>query len=312
MRGQRGIYTHAETLCADLIHLAAARTPTMRSLVALVAFWPLAAFGAAQVSVENLETRAGVTIDLLIVTPKKPHAVAVLFAGGRGLVVIEGGTTTNQNFLVRSREEFARHGLIAVVVGPPSDRLFPAPDGSGPVGLGFGFRRFSEHAADIAAIIRRMRVLAPNLPVWLVGASRGSTSAAYGAMRLDGVLGAEPDGIVLTSSLVVPVPPQVTPTDDDSLLLVGIAPDSAGLSLSQIRVPVLIMHHVNDQCFVTPYAGVEALQQQLTGTVKLKALAIHGGAQPTGDPCDALHFHGFIGIENSVVARIAHWIKHAE
>jgi len=195
-------------------------------------------------------------------------------------------------------------------VGPPSDRLFD--DGSGIVGLGLGFRRSQDHADDIAAIVLRMRGLTPNLPVWLVGTSRGSTSAAYGAMRLAGMTGAAPDGIVLTSSLAVPVPPQVVPTDDDSLLLVGIAPGSGGLSLSQIQVPVLAMHHVNDQCLVTPYAGLQPLLQQLTGAAKLKGLAIRGGATPTGDPCDALHFHGFIGIEGSVVARIAHWIKTAE
>jgi hypothetical protein len=284
----------------------------LRLLAAVLVSWPLAALGASQILVEDLETRAGATVRLLIVTPKKPRAVALLFAGGRGLVAIEGGTTMNQNFLVRSREIFARHGLIAVVVGPPSDRLGPASDGSGPVGLGFGFRRFPEHAADIAAIVRRMRVLAPNLPVWLVGTSRGSTSAAYGAIRLQGVIGSEPDGIVLTSSLVVPVPPQGTPVDDDSLLRVGVAPDSAGLSLSQIRAPVLVMHHVNDQCFVTPYGGVQPLLQELSGTDKLKALAIHGGSTPIGDPCGALHFHGFIGIEDAVVARMAHWIKHAK
>ena len=284
----------------------------LRVFAAFLLSWPLTVLGAAQVTMEDLATRPGVTVRILIVTPQEPRAVALLFAGGRGLVAIAGATTTNQNFLVRSREIFARHGVIAVVMGPPSDRLFAAPDGSGPVGLGFGFRRLPEHAADIAAIIQRMRVLAPNLPVWLVGTSRGSTSAAYGAMRLQGVIGSEPDGIVLTSSLVVPVPPQTTPVDDDSLLRVGIAPDSAGLSLSQIRAPVLVMHHVNDQCFVTPYGGVQPLLQELSGTGKLKALAIQGGSTPIGDPCDALHFHGFIGIEDAVVARMAHWIKHAE
>ena len=283
-----------------------------RFWVWFLAFCPVSASGAPQILQEDLATRPGVTVRLLVLTPDKPSAVAVLFAGGRGLVSIENGTTTNQNFLVRSREIFAQHGLVAVVVGPPSDRLFSAPDGSGTIGLGFGFRRSPEHADDIAAVVLRMRVLAPGLPVWLVGTSRGSTSAAYGVMRLADMSGAAPDGIVLTSSLAIPVPPQTTPTDGDSLLLVGTASGSEGLSLSQIQVPVLAMHHVNDQCFVTPYAGLQPLLQQLTGAARLKGLAIHGGDTPIGDPCEALHFHGFIGIEGSVVARIAHWIKTAE
>ena len=282
-----------------------------RLFLAFIAFCPVIASGATQISQEDLATRPGVMVRILILTPHKPRAIAILFAGGRGLVPIENETTSNQNFLVRSREIFAQHDLVAVVVGPPSDRLFAAPDGSGTIGLGFGFRRSMQHADDIAAIVLRMRELAPNLPIWLVGTSRGSTSAAYGAMRLAGVADAAPDGIVLTSSIVVPVPPQSTPIDNDSLLRVGIAPGSAGLSLSQIHVPVLAMHHVNDQCFVTPYAGLQPLLQQFTETSKLKGLAINGGATPTGDPCDALHFHGFIGIEGAVVARIAHWIKTA-
>jgi hypothetical protein len=277
----------------------------------VLALCPLVASGAAQVSQEDLVTRPGVTVRLLILTPRQPRAVAVLFAGARGLVSIANGTTANQNFLVRSRDLFARHGLVAVVVGPPSDRLFAAPDGSGAVGLGFGFRRTPEHAEDIAAVVRRMRVLAPSLPVWLVGTSRGSTSAAYGALRPAGTAGAAVDGIVLTSSLVVPVPPRATPADGDSLLLVGSAPGSEGLSLSQIRVPVLAVHHVDDQCFVTPYAGFGPLLQQFTGTARLEGLEIHGGATPIGDPCEALHYHGFIGIEDAVVARIAQWIRKA-
>lgn len=282
----------------------------LRIFVVFLALGPLTALGATEIFVDDLQTRLDVFVRLLVVKPERPRAIAVLFAGARGLVTInDDGTTSNRNFLVRSREIFARHGVVAVVVGPPSDRLFAAPDGSGTIGLGFGFRRTREHAEDIAAIINRVRALVPGLPVWLVGTSRGSTSAAYGAMRLLDPAGAQPDGVVLTSSLAVPVPPETEPADNDSLLRVGIAPGSFGLSLSQIKVPVLVMHHVNDQCFVTPYAGVAPLLQQLTGSGSVEGLAIRGGSTPMGDPCQALHYHGFIGIEGAVVARLAHWIK---
>ncbi|MBJ6802599.1 hypothetical protein [Geomonas propionica] len=35
-----------------------------------------------------------------------------------------------------------------------------------------------------------------------------------------------------------------------------------------------------------------------------------GGAPPTGAPCQALHRHGFIGMEKEVVDLISAWIKN--
>ena len=32
-------------------------------------------------------------------------------------------------------------------------------------------------------------------------------------------------------------------------------------------------------------------------------------ANPTADPCEAMHYLGFFGIEKKVVAMIADWIK---
>jgi pimeloyl-ACP methyl ester carboxylesterase len=55
----------------------------------------------------------------------------------------------------------------------------------------------SEHAADVKQAIAAMREVAP-VPVWLVGTSMGSLSAANAAARLPE---GGPDGIVLTSSV---------------------------------------------------------------------------------------------------------------
>jgi len=282
----------------------------LRFLTVLIGLAPGLLFAATQTSVHNLEfaktaTRESHFVRILVIKPDKPLATVILFAGSRGTVLIENdGTTTNQNFLVRSRHLFVQHGLAVAVVNAPSDRLEPSGN---PIGLSGGFRRTETYADDIAGVIAFMRAQVPSVPLWLVGTSRGSTSAAYVAIRKR--TGGGPDGIVLTSSLVVPVPPQFPSTDDDSLLWVGIAPNSAGLSLAQINVPTLVMHHANDQCSTTPYAGVEPLLQGLTGAPKLEGSSVKGGATPSGNPCEALHYHGFIGIEGAVVARMAQWIK---
>jgi len=279
-------------------------------------FWllPGLPFAATQTSVHDLQfaataTRVSHSVRILVIKPDKPLATVILFAGGSGTVQIEDdGTTTNQNFLVRSRHLFVQHGFTVAVVNAPSDRFFPDPNNPAePIGLLGGFRRTQTYSDDIAGVIAFLRDLGPAVPLWLVGTSRGSTSAAYVAIRKRA--GGGPDGIVLTSSLVVPVPPATTPIDNDSLLRVGIPSNSTGLSLSQINVPTLVMHHVNDQCSITPYAGVQPLLQGLTGAPKLEGMAIKGGSTPSGNPCQALHYHGFIGIEGAVVARMAHWIK---
>jgi len=40
-----------------------------------------------------------------------------------------------------------------------------------------------------------------------------------------------------------------------------------------------------------------------------KLMMVDGGADPTGDECDAQHWHGFIGMEREAVDQIAGWIR---
>jgi hypothetical protein len=34
-----------------------------------------------------------------------------------------------------------------------------------------------------------------------------------------------------------------------------------------------------------------------------------GGSGPRGNPCEALHWHGYIGMERDAVSAIADWIR---
>lgn len=47
----------------------------------------------------------------------------------------------------------------------------------------------------------------------------------------------------------------------------------------------------------------------LKNTQIKKLIIVDGGSQPTGDPCGALHYHGYIGMERQVVDLISAWIK---
>lgn len=138
----------------------------------------LAAIAQTTEKVVDIPTRPGVTQRMLVVTPPEPKAAAVLLAGGDGgLQIFPNGSMKwgNGNFLVRARQLFAEQGLMVAVVDAPSDRQSPP--------YLRGFRQTPQHAADLGAVIARLRENA-KAPVWLVGTSRGTQSAAYAATKL--------------------------------------------------------------------------------------------------------------------------------
>jgi hypothetical protein len=137
--------------------------------------------------VERVPTRRGVEVPVMIDAPAKPTAVALLFPGGDGALGLSdrGIAKGADNFMVRTRARFAAAGIVAVVVDAPSDHA----DGID------GFRTSAEHAQDIAKLVAWARARWKQ-PVWLVGTSRGTISAADAASR-----GVEIDGLVLTSTI---------------------------------------------------------------------------------------------------------------
>lgn len=242
---------------------------------------------AAESIVRDIEGRPGTFTRVLIVKPEKTLATVILFAGGNGILNIapDGTIGSGGNFLVRSRASFVRHQLMAVVIDAPSDRL-PSP------GLGSGFRKSAAHAQDIAAVIAFLRQ-ETSTPVWLVGTSRGTSSAANGAIRLQQ---GGPDGIALTSSIV-------QAADAGTLVT---------MDLEKLTVPALVVHHVNDACATTRYQDLPPVLNKLKlAPIDVQLFTVKGGKPPApdADPCGPFHYHGYLGIEDAVVARIANWIK---
>jgi dienelactone hydrolase len=220
---------------------------------------------------------------MLVLTPEAPKAAVVLFAGGHGgLHIFPNGSFNwgEGNFLVRTRQLFAEQGLLVVVVDAPSDRQsFPF--------LG-GYRQRPEHTADIKAIVAWVREQA-KVPVWLVGTSRGTQSAAYVATELSGSDG--PDGIVLTSSILIDERGRPVPA----------------MPLERLRIPVLVVHHEADACKYCLFRDVPGLMDKLSAAPRKQLLAIKGG-NDRGDPCEAFAYHGFNGLEREVVSQIATWL----
>jgi hypothetical protein len=234
--------------------------------------------------VVDIPTRPHVTQRLLVLTPpNRPKAAVILLAGGHGgLQITENGSLGwgKGNFLVRSRRLFADHGLLVAIVDAPSDRQYP-PYLS-------GSRGSSKHLMDLKAVIAWVRTQA-DVPVWLIGTSRGTQSAAYASTYLNGRDG--PDGLVLTSTIL---------TDTKEFPVTS-------LQLDRVQIPVLIVHHVNDGCRHCWYAHISRLMDALGNAPKKELISVSGG-QSQGDPCEAHSYHGFNGIESEVVDKIANWI----
>lgn len=234
--------------------------------------------------VVDLPTRSGVTQRLLVLEPAvPPKAVVLNFAGGHGGLQIgpSGAMAWGEgNFVVRTRQLFAEHGLVVAVVDAPSDKQSP-PYLSGK-------RQTPEHAADIGAAIAWARQKYQR-PVWLVGTSRGTQSAAYLATELQGTQG--PDGVVLTSSIA---------TDPKGRSL-------NAMPLDKIRIPVLLVHHEQDGCSLCAFSDAQAIVPKLVNAPRKELLSVSGGIT-RGDPCEAFAHHGFNGIELDVVRQIGAWI----
>jgi pimeloyl-ACP methyl ester carboxylesterase len=201
-----------------------------------------------------------------------------LFPGGNGKTDLERETARTSlesgNYLVRSRRLFAASGIVAAVVDAPSDR---------DSGMDDEFRLGAAHAEDIAKVIADLRKRYSGLPVFLVGTSRGTISAASIGKRL----GPAVDGVVLTATL---------------FLANKRAPGLSGFDFATVPSPLLLVHHVDDACRETPYSSAKRLAE------RYPLVSVSGGNPPRSEPCQALTPHGFLGREAPTVDAMTKWM----
>lgn len=229
----------------------------------------------------TLETRPGVESSYWWMPRSNARATLLLLAGGHGGMGLREGVPQSQNFLIRSRETFASAGFHVALMGNPSDHRALTPE----------FRASAEHAQDLRATLQDLARRSA-LPVWLVGTSQGTISAAAGALALGPQAVA---GVVLSSSISMPQPG-------------GSVPD---LALERITVPVLVYQHAQDACRITPASGARRLLPRLTQSPRTHYWEVTGGGPPHNfgsEACGAQHYHGFLGMEAQAVADITGWI----
>jgi hypothetical protein len=254
-------------------------------------------------SIITVTTRPGITVPLMITDNSNNAAVAtlILFTGGTGVLGLSNGswgtsqtqlmthdTDSNSNFLVRQRNNFAVQGFNIILVDVPSDQDAVAGYTPNP-----SFRKSSKHQTDIAKVIAYARTTF-SVPVWLVGTSRGSTSAAKGALiATQRPMLTGPDGFVLTSTIV---------NDDPDNVL--------DMPLKDIALVAMMVADFGDICSLTPYTGVFEIARHLQASPDFRGKVVTNTTDPVdpSDDCNASGYHGFSNAEGKVVSPIGAWI----
>jgi len=236
---------------------------------------------AANGGIVSLKVRPGASVDFLVVEPKNAFAAVVLFEGGGGTPDLQfpGG----RGFINTSRNRFAENGLAFSLIDAPSDqRRFLG--GMHPL-----FRKSEAHAKDIAAVVAWMKKKT-KLPVWVVGISMGTYSAASYAVRGHRDIA----GVVLLSSSTRP------PVGGRGIL---------DLNLDRIQVPLLAIAHNDDACPGTPPVGAIEIVRAAASSPNAKAKSFAGGEDAGRRPCFPETPHTFFRIEEEVISAIAKFIR---
>jgi len=276
--------------------------------IILIKSAPCGVYGTAKSRFERVNgVETQVTVPYMKHEPAgNVKAIAVLFAGGDGNANIVpdpcGSATppcdpipvqsTSNNFLVRSAQLFAERGFRALTIDRPS----PAPDPSEFLFYD-NYRLSMQHALDIAAVVRKEN---PNRrPVFLVGTSRGAESAVAQNLMVIGSMLSSPVTLAETGSIPSPCDGNHRAYVDDCFY--------TELQPAFVDVPVQILGHLQDGCFVSPPAQAMIVRNNFVNAgVQTFFRQVSGGfAKDASDPCEAQSFHGFLGIENATVDRIA-------
>jgi hypothetical protein len=249
--------------------------------------WLLSVVSAAPAQeIVALSTRPGVTQSYFLArAPQNVQAIAILFPGSGGLINLRQEKNQikfgQNNFLVRTRSEFVKRGIIAAIIDAPSD----SPSGWG---MSDEFRLGENHFTDMSAVVADLGKRFSGQPIFLVGTSRGTISAAALGARF----GERAAGAVLTSTMFRPAPPKSNEP----------GPDLSRFDFATIKVPLLLVHHVSDQCMSTPYGDAARLSD------KFPLVSVLGGRPPESGPCDPYSNHGFFGKESETVEQIVNWM----
>lgn len=245
---------------------------------------PLFAFST---EVIHADSPRGLKIPVLVLAPESPKAALVMFTGGTGVLDVEKTLRTAQpnSLLVRIAGRLADKGLLVALMDKPPNKSKIPPK----------FRISKKHAKDVRGVINALRRKG-DMPVWMVGTSSGTWSAASATIKLKSHV----SGLILMSS--------VTRSRGKSWMAKRFPDGINSMNLHRVRVPALIIAHKYDACWLTPPGDVPTLKETLRNAPRVQALMLSGGRQDVSTVCNAGSSHGLFGLENEVVDSIVAFI----
>ncbi|MBU3540157.1 hypothetical protein [Polynucleobacter sp. UB-Tiil-W10] len=203
---------------------------------------------------------------------KNAKAVVLLFPGGGGVLNLrDDGSTTNFHTFVRSKDLWAQYGIDSVLVDTPYD-------------LGAGMRNsrsIRDHQQRILNVVSYYRDKL-SLPVWIFGHSMGTVSVTE---FVNG--GKEKEKLI--AGVIVAGTYRSAMVDSD------------------VKVPVLAIHHVDDGCASTPFVTSERIIESRPKQAVSQFIQIDGGISE-GDVCGSKAYHGFNQKEPEFVKAAAQFI----
>ena len=238
--------------------------------------------GAAQPVVTELTLEDGRMQRLLYAAPENPRAILLMLPGGNGMVEFgpDGGfRRMGDALLLRTMPSWQAQGFAVAVLTPPNGMSL------------LGYRHTEGYAAAIGRAVDHLKEYA-DLPIWLVGSSQGAIAAVGAAARL----GAKVAGIVVLSS--------VTGRSGAGETLFDSEPE-------RVAVPVLIVANKGDICPASPPDDAAKIAEALSRAPRKEILYLESTAIK-GQPCGGESPHGYFGIEQEAVDRVAQWIATAQ
>ena len=254
-----------------VFYFSACKNPCMK-IIYLIAAIGILISSAVHSQVFDVPYKDDAPTRTLLTPVKNAKAVVLLFPGGGGVLNLQNdGSTTNGHTFVRSKDLWAQYGIDSVLVDTPYD-------------LGAGLRNsrsIRDHQQRILNVVNYYKEKFI-LPVWIFGHSMGTVSVTE---FVNG--GKEKDKLI--AGLIVAGTYRSASVDSD------------------VKVPVLAIHHVEDGCANTPFVTSERIIDSRPKQSISQFVAMDGGVSE-GDVCASRSYHGFNQKEPEFVKAAAQFI----
>ena len=220
-----------------------------------------------------------VTVDLIAKIPADAEYAVIFLLGGTSVLSIANEKLDRSfSFQPRSRDYWWDQKFATFLVDAPSDRL--GKDGIQDT----VWRTGKDHLTDLEAVLNTVAARFKG-PIIIHGHSNGAASLANMAQLNSEVIKA----YVYSGAAFLNKGAEIT-------------------SRVEHKAPVLVVHHKNDLCTVSPFSRDAQFADSIKATEK-KTLWIDGGIDAMSGQCGPFAAHSFVGREESTISEIAKQVR---